>query len=148
MKVRDERGRWDDERQDAGIREEREGALGEKGRRQQTPRLDTQETRKDLGSGHRHERDGDKEEDRDAGQPRKKSGKAMRREKHARTGQGAIEQQDTGPTLRGRYKSTQCGVNPSVKAQSSCPNPQVPKAASSPGRHGFQNHEEHLMPGT
>lgn len=117
-------------------------------RRAEGSRLDTQETRRDLGSGHRHERDGDKEEDRDAGQPRKKSGKAMRREKHARTGQGAIEQQDTGPTLGGRCKSTQCGVNPSVKAQSSCPNPQVPKAASSPGRHGFQNHEEHLMPGT
>lgn len=55
MKVRDERGRWDDESQDAGIRDEREGALGEKGRRQQTPRLDTQETRGDLGSGQRHE---------------------------------------------------------------------------------------------
>lgn len=55
MKVRVERGRWDDESQDAGIRDEGEGALGEKGRRPQTPRLDTQETRRDLGSGQRHE---------------------------------------------------------------------------------------------
>lgn len=46
-KVKDERGRWDDERQGSGKREWG-GALGEKGRGQQTLR-DTQETRRDLG---------------------------------------------------------------------------------------------------